>query len=164
MSGHLCTHLCNLLEDDGILAKSGVSVQLLSTMSTQVSTGLQLLALGMQMLEVSHMQPSGANTMFNGRQSSRDRPYGGLNTILEAPMPPSGWLHAHGVRKALNGAVFAAAGGLLDEAQKLQLPTRAAEAYCQVLQRCFVCLHGVSQHFQTRLWYPHKNLRAKPKA
>ncbi len=59
-------------------------------------------------------------------------------------MPPSGCLHAHGVCKALHSAISAAARGLLNETQKLQLPARAAEAHGQVLHCYFVHLQEMN--------------------
>ena len=50
-------------------------------------------------------------------------------------------LYAHWVRQALHSAIPAAAGGLLDEAQKLQLSGGAAEAHGQVLKWHLLCLH-----------------------
>ena len=61
-------------------------------------------------------------------------------------------LYTHGVHKALHSSVPAAAGGLLDEAQKLQLSGGAAEAHGQVLKWHLLCLHirGALEHKRGR--------------
>ena len=113
-----------------------------------------MLASGTLMSGLSHMQPTMQvqHQMADvARGSNISHPSRCLNTIPEVLAPPSGCLDAHGVCKALHGAVPAAARGLLDEAQELQLPACAAEAHRQVLQCCSLRLHNTSQCFRTRL-------------